>query len=301
MKNGIGNRGWIRAAGTNFGNIRSIGSCEFKPITMESQASNTANTNSKPSDFNTKAAIDHKWKSSNGASVSEWKTIQRLTPDRKKFDWPAVVIVFDIETTGFSHSRDRIIEVAFRDLVGGKKSTFHTLVNPEKVITNANVHGIRTDMVSKPDIPRMKDLIPIMLKFVESRKLDGKPVVFIAHNGRTFDVPFFIREFKRCSFEIPSDWLFVDTLPLARKLVKPDGSKSLHALQQHYEIQLSGPSHRAMQDVNILSMILQKISFELKLSVADLVKYAFKASDITTKHQPPRTTTTTNSRKSSNS
>lgn len=70
---------------------------------------------------------------------------------------------------------------------------------------------------------RMQDLIPIMLKFVESRKLDGKPVVFIAHNGRKFDVPFFIREFRRCSFEIPSDWLFVDTLPLARKLVKPDG------------------------------------------------------------------------------
>lgn len=120
---------------------------------MENQGSNTTNTNNKPSDFNTKDAIDYKWKSSNGASVSEWKTIQHLTPDHKKFDWPAVVIVFDIETTGFSH-RDRIIEVAFRDLVGGKKSTFHTLVNPERVITNANIHGIRTDMVRKPDIPR---------------------------------------------------------------------------------------------------------------------------------------------------
>ena len=51
-----------------------------------------------------------------------------------------------------------------------------------------------------------------------------KPVVFIAHNGRRFDIPFIISEFERCSVEIPSNWLFLDTLPIARQLAKEDGN-----------------------------------------------------------------------------
>lgn len=70
---------------------------------------------------------------------------------------------------------------------------------------------------------RFKELVPILLHYVQSRQMAGKPVLWVAHNGRRFDVPFFIKEFQRCSEEIPSDWLFVDTLPLARQLVNPDG------------------------------------------------------------------------------
>lgn len=64
------------------------------------------------------------------------------------------VLVFDIETTGFCKNRDRIIEVAVQDLHGGKNSTFQTLVNPERYVPNAHIHGISTHMVNKPDIPR---------------------------------------------------------------------------------------------------------------------------------------------------
>lgn len=64
------------------------------------------------------------------------------------------VIVFDIETTGFSREKDRIIEVALQDLEGGENSTFQTLVNPERSVLNSHVHGITTDMVNRPDVPR---------------------------------------------------------------------------------------------------------------------------------------------------
>lgn len=68
-----------------------------------------------------------------------------------------------------------------------------------------------------------EELIPILLQFVSCRQKTGRPVLWIAHNGRRFDVPFLIREFKRCSVEIPEDWYFLDTLYLARQLRKPDG------------------------------------------------------------------------------
>lgn len=58
--------------------------------------------------------------------------------------------------------------------------------------------------------------------------MDGRPVIWVAHNGRRFDVPFMIKEFQRCSVEIPPDWMFVDTLPLARQLVKADGRSPIH-------------------------------------------------------------------------
>ena len=56
--------------------------------------------------------------------------------------------------------------------------------------------------------------------------MDGKPVLWIAHNGRSFDVRFLIFEFRRCKVEMPGDWLFVDTLPIARQLVDSKGMLS---------------------------------------------------------------------------
>ncbi|CAL9777403.1 unnamed protein product, partial [Musa acuminata subsp. burmannicoides] len=294
--------------------------------------------------------------------------IQENISFRKAFDRPATILVFDIETTGFSRQNERIIEFALRDLIGGKNSTFQTLINPEKDVLNAYIHGIRTYMVNKPDVPtyaclflkaldlliclllsllrkiililvflnkdwlvRFRELVPILLQYVRSRQVDGRPVIWVAHNGRRFDVPFMIKEFQRCSVEIPPDWMFVDTLPLARQLVKADGRSPIHfehywtqygnsgckphflisqyhaklliilfklflfffnfagsklssfslkALREHYEIPLDGPAHRAMQDVTTLCYVLQRITFDLKLSVPELMNGAFRASDI---------------------
>lgn len=229
--------------------------------------------------------------STNQSQLHEFKAVQcydlqeKIADNKVIIDWPATILVFDIETTGLSRQNERIIEFALRDLIGGKNSTFQTLVNPEKDVPNTDVHGISTYMVKRPDVPRFKELVPILLQYVRSRQMSGKPVVWVAHNGRRFDVPFFIKEFQRCSEEVPADWLFVDTLPLARQLVKPDGSKlsslSLKALREHYDIHLNGPAHRAMQDVTTLCYVLQRITFDLKLTVPELIDRGFRASDIT--------------------
>ncbi|KAJ0979893.1 hypothetical protein J5N97_015367 [Dioscorea zingiberensis] len=227
--------------------------------------------------------------SSGETSVHEPKPVQNIgvqqkVTENRAVDRPAVFIILDIETTGFSRTKDRIIEIAFQDLNGGKNSTFETLVRPDKLILNKKIHGISSQMVNRPGVPRFDELIPIILQYVRSRQIDGKPVVFVAHNGRRFDIPFIISEFQRCSTEIPSDWLFLDTLPLASKLVKPDGSKlesvSLNALQGHYKVPLVGPAHRAMQDVITLSSVFSRITFDLRLTFPDIMDKVFRASDL---------------------
>ncbi|CAN4108868.1 unnamed protein product [Withania somnifera] len=195
-------------------------------------------------------------------------------------------IIFDIETTGFSRENERIIEIALRDLHGGENSTFQTLVNPGRSVLNSHIHRITTDMVNKPEVPRMGDLIPILLRYVGSRQKPGGYVVLVAHNARCFDVPFLIKEFSRCSFDIPSNWLFIDTLPLAREVMKSGGSKvhakvSLQALGQHYGIPLVGSAHRAMGDVHMLSAVFQRLTFDLKLSIPSLVEgHSFWPSEV---------------------
>lgn len=64
----------------------------------------------------------------------------------------------------------------------------------------------------------MEDLVPILLSYVKSREKPGGYVLWVAHNARTFDVPFIINELRRCSTPIPLNWLFLDSLPLARQL-----------------------------------------------------------------------------------
>ena len=76
---------------------------------------------------------------------NEQKSSSRNTP---------AVIVFDEETSGLSRKYDRIIEFAARDLRGGINSTFQTLINPEIHVRNSHVHGITTQMVCKPNVPR---------------------------------------------------------------------------------------------------------------------------------------------------
>lgn len=195
------------------------------------------------------------------------------------------VVVFDVETTGFSRDNDSIIEIGFRDLNGGKNNCFETLVNPGRYVPNWAIHGITTQMVNCSNVPRFKELIPILRGYVELRKIPNEPILLVAHNARRFDVPFLINEFRRCSEEIPSDWLFLDTLQLARELEKLDGPKKLNGkslgdLRDYYEIPLVGKAHRAMSDVHSLSMILEKMTRDLQISVSGLLDRSFKASDI---------------------
>lgn len=96
---------------------------------------------------------------------------------------------------------------------------------------------------------------------------------------------FLINEFNRCSCEIPSDWEFMDTMALAREIMKAEGSKlssrSLQALREYYGIPVIGKAHRAMADVNVLALVLQRMTRDLKLTVPGLLEnYAFTASEL---------------------
>ncbi|KAJ1385604.1 Ribonuclease H-like superfamily [Sesbania bispinosa] len=223
----------------------------------------------------------------NKTKLDQFQTIQcpevQEIAQYKNLSDLVTVIVFDLETTGYSKVNERIVEIALRDLQGGENSTFQTLVNPQRYVPNSHIHGITTNMVNSPDVPRMEDLIPILLKYIQSRKKHGGYVLWVAHNAHLFDAPLLIHEFIRCSTEVPRNWLFLDTLPLARQLMKSGknlSSISLAALCEFYRIKVDGSAHRAMVDVMTLSQILPMLTFDLKLTLSDLVKKSLSISDL---------------------
>ncbi|XP_059440633.1 exonuclease DPD1, chloroplastic/mitochondrial isoform X3 [Corylus avellana] len=263
-----------------------------RPVTTNAEGRNKTTQHSKPSNIRREildgvvsksATINVNKKEISQFQKNQYCDIQQKISENKDLAGLVTVMVFDLETTGFSREYARIIEIAVQDLLGGRNSTFETLVNPQCDVPNSHIHGITSSMVNKPGVPRMEDLIPLLLQYVRSREKPDGYVLWVAHNARTFDVPFLIKEFSRCSTEVPPNWLFVDTRPLAREVMKSKGSKnsriSLEALREYYEIPLVGSAHRAMSDVALLSMILQRLTFDLKLPVSGLVERSFSASD----------------------
>ncbi|KAK4595565.1 hypothetical protein RGQ29_013872 [Quercus rubra] len=119
-----------------------------RPVFTNAEGRNKTTQQSKPSNIGHEI-LDGVVSKGDTFSIAENKELASLV----------TVIVFDIETTGFSRENERIIEIALRDLEGGENSTFQTLVNPQRFVPNSHVHGITTRMVNKPDVPRYSILI----------------------------------------------------------------------------------------------------------------------------------------------
>ena len=92
-------------------------------------------------------------------------------------------VVFDIETTGFSPVKNRIIEIGAVKVVEGKiVDRFSTFVNPRVPIPFRieQLTSINDEMVM--DAPGIEEVLPEFLKFCEG-------TIFVAHNAN-FDMSF---------------------------------------------------------------------------------------------------------------
>jgi hypothetical protein len=52
---------------------------------------------------------------------------------------------------------------------------------------------------------RFSNVLPILLAYVQSHQAPDKPVLWITHNAKSFDVPFLNQEFDISSAQVPED------------------------------------------------------------------------------------------------
>jgi len=159
-------------------------------------------------------------------------------------------IVLDTETTGFDpRSGDRMVEVGCIELENLTPTgrTFHTLINPDRIIGPevVRVHGITNEKVR--DAPRFAEIADDLLGFI------GEAPV-IAHNAG-FDRNFVNFELGAAGRPLLADARWIDTLQLAQKRF-PGMANSLDALCKRFKVSLVERTlHGALIDARLLASV----------------------------------------------
>lgn len=175
--------------------------------------------------------------------------------------------VIDFETTGSSPEDDRITEIGAAKYHGGECiGTFQTLVNPGCPIPPfiTILTGITEAMVLPA--PRIESLLGSLTHFIGD-------AVIVAHNAR-FDVSFLNAALVRDGRD-PLDNPVVDTVPLARRLVRDEVRDcKLGTLSAHFRLPHQ-PSHRALDDAlatgDLLHLLLERAAGFGVLGLDDLL------------------------------
>ena len=158
-------------------------------------------------------------------------------------------IVFDVETTGLSKSKDRLTEIGAVKVVNGiVTEQFNTFVNPlipipEKI---SKLTGITDDMVK--DAPVEDEAIRSFFSFCGNSPL-------VAHNA-PFDTGFLTETCKRC--DIKYDYTSIDTVPLCRSLWKGLKNYKLDTVAEFLKLPKFN-HHRACDDARVLADIFINI------------------------------------------
>ncbi|CEO26834.1 PolC-type DNA polymerase III [Paraclostridium sordellii] len=173
-------------------------------------------------------------------------------PNKKGLD--QTFVVFDIETTGFSNTNDKITEIGAVKIENFKVvDRFSELVNPEVDISYKiqELTGITNDLVS--DKPTIEEILPKFLDFVGDS-------VLVAHNAE-FDMGFISQKSREQGLEFKNK--SVDTLTLARVLLPHLKRHRLNVIAKDLGIPLLN-HHRAVDDAEATAHIFIKFLEMLK-------------------------------------
>ena len=174
-------------------------------------------------------------------------------------DFDVDFVVFDIETTGFSPVKNRIIEIGAVKVSGGQISgRFSSFVNPDVPIPFEieKLTGINDAMVI--DAPFIETVLPDFLAFCGD-------AVLVAHNAN-FDMSFIMENAQRQG--IKREFTYVDTVGIARILLPNQAKHTLDAVAKSMNVSLEN-HHRAVDDAEATAEIFVKFIPKLKEAGAD--------------------------------
>lgn len=157
--------------------------------------------------------------------------------------------VIDLETTGLSPERHRILEIAIiqTDARGKRLSEWTTRVNPEVPVGATHIHGITEADVAQA--PTFAQIAGIVASIIAGRAL-------VAHNAR-FDLAFLKNEFARAGWDWPNA-PHMCTMQSARKVLPQQPRYTLQACCSTVGVRVSG-AHSALGDARATAELLRKL------------------------------------------
>ncbi|MFP4371989.1 MAG: PolC-type DNA polymerase III [Halanaerobium sp.] len=159
-------------------------------------------------------------------------------------------IVFDLETTGLNPSQHEIIEIGAVKFKGGEiVGQFKSFINPDVKIPAkiTEITGINDRMVK--DAPGLEEVIRDFIEFA------GEGVL-VAHNA-DFDYGFIRTALENLEID-KDDYTVLDTLGLARALVKDSKNHKLNTLTEYFGVELEN-HHRALDDAAATAEVLSNL------------------------------------------
>ncbi len=180
--------------------------------------------------------------------------MKEIVVNQKGQSLDAAYVVFDIETTGFSPLKNKIIEIgAVKVEKGLITDRFSTFINPGVPIPFRieQLTGINDNMVLGS--PNIEQVLPEFLEFC-------KDAVLVAHNA-SFDMSFILHNAKELGYEF--DPTYLDTVGLARYLLPKLNRYKLDTVAKELGISLEN-HHRAVDDAEATAGIFQKLLNQLK-------------------------------------
>lgn len=170
------------------------------------------------------------------------------------------MVIFDLETTGFSPTRDRIVEIgAIKVRDNAIVDQFNHLVNPECHIPSVatSVHHITDEMVEREGT--IEQILPGFLEFIDQDTL-------VAHNA-SFDMGFVNGWAEKLELPKPQNPV-ICTLQLSRKVFPSLRSHKLGELVSQFDI-LTKIQHRALADVETTWRIYKILAAKQSLGLDD--------------------------------
>ena len=186
------------------------------------------------------------------------------------------VLAFDLETTGISTSRDRIVQFA---LIGsdadGTSIHMERLVHPQRKIPrdSSDIHGIFDADVQNAEsfFHHAKQLAELM-----------NGAIVVGHNVRQFDLAMLEQEFLRIGQLAPKPKAIFDTLEIVRRLKVPR-PHNLGSLCRRHHIDLSN-AHTAGADAAATLLLFWQLSLDyapmFRKSIDELERW-FAHGDVT--------------------
>jgi len=178
------------------------------------------------------------------------------------------LVVFDVETTGVA-IEDEVVEIAAQKLLNGQViDHFQAYISDVTDVGDSRyVHGYSNEFLRQQGQPGRR-VLDQFFQFTGD--------AFIVGHNVGFDISMVVTQAQRLGMPVP-DWVWADTLNLARRFLKAENYRLEH-LAQVLNLPTT-PNHHAMDDVSTTVQLLDHLIPKLEATAADRTALYYRYGD----------------------
>jgi len=171
----------------------------------------------------------------------------------------ALLMCFDLETTGVNPQEDRVVQLGVSYFRGGRHLQKHQqLIHPGVPIPPgaAAVHGVTDEHVR--EAPRLAQLLERLEAHFSGAVFAGPPPVLVGYNLISYDLPLFEAELRRAGaawsvLQRPA----IDVFTFVKWHLRHEPSRKLSDIAARFQIPLR--AHDALSDAHATGLLLGRL------------------------------------------